>query len=738
MIPIRVTAEKYGPYESVEWDVPEGLTAIVGVNRLNQGVNSNGSGKTMLLEAIPLALFGPSLPWSEYLTVGDADATCVVMLVFEHGAKTYRVRRTYNGKGRGKTLLDFECEEGDEWVPLTRDKQDETQRLIVETIGLTESTFAHSVFSGQGARHFADSSLTPRERKEILSDALGLDVWGRLLERVQSDRKKDEADLFSIMSRIGVQEERMGDFDALVASRDETSAGLADVELRIATANSDLVDATEALSVLSSDSNAANTAKTRLDVAKSRVDQLKRDEDSFKDILGELKTIDDKLAGFADIEKQADESKSELDALVVKQAANCVARSKQEILASEAEKAEKDIEPLRLSLDKATAAISSARQRVSDIQGQDLAHCDRCKQELHGSSLDEAVKSNTDEADLLTTEAYNLTSRIGRLESEARMAIASAERLNTIISDFDDERAQFLWGISRSADDSKPVVTELQLRKARLMESKETLGDVDFDSEGNLAHQELQDATGAYSAFQGQDFVDVGTQESRVRSCTDILSKLQSEASKKAADLAVIQDRITQLNNLSNRIASEKTQADEINKTISTKKSLEKAYGRDGIPALILESQAIPQIETEAQRVIDELGLPYRIELLTQKENKTGGVRDTLDVVVHEPNGVRCYETYSGGEKTRLELALRIALARLIANRSASQVGLLALDEPSFLDSAGHSQLADVLRSLVEFRTIVLVSHDEALVDAFDQKVVVVRDERGSHIEDSA
>ena len=101
---------------------------------------------------------------------------------------------------------------------------------------------------------------------------------------------------------------------------------------------------------------------------------------------------------------------------------------------------------------------------------------------------------------------------------------------------------------------------------------------------------------------------------------------------------------------------------------------------------------------------------------------------------MHEPGGARSYATYSGGERTRLEVALRLGIARLIAQRSSSGCGLLALDELPWLDRSGQAALVEVLRGLTEFSSIVLVSHDEVLSDSFDHQVVVVRDEEGSRL----
>jgi exonuclease SbcC len=101
-------------------------------------------------------------------------------------------------------------------------------------------------------------------------------------------------------------------------------------------------------------------------------------------------------------------------------------------------------------------------------------------------------------------------------------------------------------------------------------------------------------------------------------------------------------------------------------------------------------------------------------------------VREALDIVVATATGEALYEDFSGGERTRLDLSLRIALARLLAARRGADVRVLVIDEPAFLDADGFEQLAAVLRGLsTEFESVLVVSHEEALRDAFDSAIVV-------------
>ena len=203
--------------------------------------------------------------------------------------------------------------------------------------------------------------------------------------------------------------------------------------------------------------------------------------------------------------------------------------------------------------------------------------------------------------------------------------------------------------------------------------------------------------------------------------------------------LARVEAELTRLEDVAAEVAECEGAASQLDGRLALLAVAERAFGRDGIPALIVENSAVPQLEQESNRILAELGGDMRIELRTQRTTKGGDDREALDIVVSTPAGERPYETFSGGERTRLNLSLRIALARLLATRRGAEIRMLAIDEPEFLDAQGLEALSDVLRRLVDdFEVVLLISHHDGLRDSFDQTVEVVKSEGTSRIKEPA
>jgi len=96
---------------------------------------------------------------------------------------------------------------------------------------------------------------------------------------------------------------------------------------------------------------------------------------------------------------------------------------------------------------------------------------------------------------------------------------------------------------------------------------------------------------------------------------------------------------------------------------------------------LIIEA-AIPELEEESNRLLTRMTEGrMHVRLDTQREKKTGGVAETLDILIGDELGTRAYESYSGGEAFRVNFAIRVALSQLLARRAGAQLRTLFIDE---------------------------------------------------------
>ena len=108
---------------------------------------------------------------------------------------------------------------------------------------------------------------------------------------------------------------------------------------------------------------------------------------------------------------------------------------------------------------------------------------------------------------------------------------------------------------------------------------------------------------------------------------------------------------------------------------------LRAAFGKNGIPAMIIEA-AIPELEEEANQLLTRMTEGrMNVRLDTQREKKTGGIAETLDILISDELGTRAYESFHGGEAFRVNFAIRVALSQLLARRAGAQFRTLFIDE---------------------------------------------------------
>jgi exonuclease SbcC len=164
---------------------------------------------------------------------------------------------------------------------------------------------------------------------------------------------------------------------------------------------------------------------------------------------------------------------------------------------------------------------------------------------------------------------------------------------------------------------------------------------------------------------------------------------------------------------------------------------LQAAFGKKGLQAMIIEA-AIPEIEIEANKLLGRMTdgrMSVRLE--TQRETKTSQeVRETLDIILSDELGSRDYALFSGGEAFRANLAIRIALSKLLARRAGAELQTLIVDEGfGTQDAQGRERLVQAITSIQDdFERVLVITHIDELKDHFPARIDVVKTESGSQI----
>ncbi|GEM_PF-6020331 len=145
--------------------------------------------------------------------------------------------------------------------------------------------------------------------------------------------------------------------------------------------------------------------------------------------------------------------------------------------------------------------------------------------------------------------------------------------------------------------------------------------------------------------------------------------------------------------------------------------ALQAAFGRDGIPQLIVDS-AIPRLQQLLSELLEEFDNRWAIRLDTQRETKTGTIQERIDIRVIDANGEGDISDYSGGEKHLLRSILRIALGMLQAERSGKSLKVFIFDEAfDALDRENAIRLLAVFQHLLSrFNQVFIVSHSDELL----------------------
>jgi exonuclease SbcC len=204
-------------------------------------------------------------------------------------------------------------------------------------------------------------------------------------------------------------------------------------------------------------------------------------------------------------------------------------------------------------------------------------------------------------------------------------------------------------------------------------------------------------------------------------------------------EVGAARQKVTVLDDLRKRRIRLEVERGELGLRVGQFKALERAFGKDGVPALLIE-QALPEIELKANEILGRLSDDtMRLHIETQakyKDEKRKDLRETLEIQVSDGAGERDYEMFSGGEAFRVNFAIRLALSEVLAQRKGARLQMLVIDEGfGSQDALGRQRLIQAINAVrPDFAKILVITHLDELKDAFPTRIEVVKTDTGSSV----
>jgi exonuclease SbcC len=217
--------------------------------------------------------------------------------------------------------------------------------------------------------------------------------------------------------------------------------------------------------------------------------------------------------------------------------------------------------------------------------------------------------------------------------------------------------------------------------------------------------------------------------EGEVEAVQAELRHLRIEERQRLEERGRLEAELTMLDEVEAKLKVRQGEWESLISDSQTYKELSSAFGRDGIQAVIIEN-AIPEIEEEANRLLSRMtDNRMHVRLATQKEKKTGGINETLEIYISDEVGTRSYELFSGGEAFRVNFALRLSLSRLLARRAGARLQTLVIDEGfGTQDDKGRERLVEAINAVSpEFARILVITHIKELKEAFNTQIEIVK-----------
>ena len=385
--------------------------------------------------------------------------------------------------------------------------------------------------------------------------------------------------------------------------------------------------------------------------------------------------------------------------------------------------------------DESVRLLQAQIASLSTVEGQIRQHTSRLAQLNSQVEMLEKRRSTWEmqQAARLGEVQTSLESETYASEARQRLAEIDAELKKT---GYDAAAHDALRQEEEAGRASESELRGLEKARAALVPLEREIADLEaqeaeLHKEVARQDQEYEQAAAALAVGQSQA-PDLYEAESR-------LLGLKEQENRLRMEMGAAKQKVDVLTGLKARQSEYEAQRNALAGQVGHYKRLERAFGKDGVPALLIE-QALPEIETRANDILTRLSAgSMSVRFVTQgkyKDKNREDLKETLDIQISDGAGMRDYEMFSGGEAFRVNFAIRLALSEVLAQRAGARLQTLVIDEGfGSQDAQGRQRLIEAINLVRhDFATILVITHIDELKDAFPNRIEVEKTDQGSTV----
>lgn len=748
-------------------------TLIFGNNLDSDSQNSNGSGKSALIEAIAIGLTGePLRKVNVDEIINDMKDEAIINIILTNDVLGERMTINRRLSRKQPQQINIIKQSG----PYDTDTEDIIQatvadynKYILEQIGLSkEDIFGNFILTARKYKSFLSSS--DKEKKEIInrfSNGIMVDQSIEELhadiEPIETEMKEAEKEVATCTGRVealgaeiekainesaerrATNETRIKNWEDLIARKrsdirmandniekiDESLGSLDELDVEMQKLEKCDKDVNETLNVIIERFNANGLALTtdyahEMTVLGTQLDSVSQNAKEVADKVKEL---------YESLEKAEDEYTQTCATLKFKLEKNEANRAE---CADRLEKLAKAVTRLQNKADSLNNDERAKKREAASLENQlaGVIQCPKCKHEFTlNAQLD--IESARKSLESVKNAIVQIGNDIISNNKEYSKTVLDGKNQREIAISLENERLQ----IAQDSDNAEKIIKESRQTYAQYEEKVEEANSKLLLIQDKLSKirkrifdEVFEIIDGAYKRRENQIKSleeDINTMKGSIASYEKAIEDAKNASEEDM--LASLRKSQTEYQKALQEAVEAKN---EVESRLNELKAQELYFIEFKTYLANTKINAISQITNE---FLETIGSDIRVALSGYTILKSGKVRDKISVSLLR-DGVDCgsFEKFSAGERVRVELASILSMNQLTNLNCEDGKGLDLLIADEVLDSADEQGLASVFKALNQTQiTSLVVSHGQ-VHEGYPNKITVTKSNGISSIYETA